>query len=122
MADPCAGVECRGGQVCNPETGECATNECSGVTCPVGDICVPETGDCVDDPCQGEGRLDCPAGTSCEVAFDGTATCADIEGEFVFAGGSGCGCQATDDSAWTSSLLILGALLFAFRRRHKGAR
>jgi cyclophilin family peptidyl-prolyl cis-trans isomerase len=56
-ADPCEGVECPDGQMC--DNGECI-DPCEGVECPDGQICV--NGECVDDPCEG---VECPDGQVC---------------------------------------------------------
>jgi MYXO-CTERM domain-containing protein len=117
--DPCDGIECSASQVCDPGSGSCVDNECVGVQCPVGFVCAPSSGDCVDDPCEGVGSVDCPAGSDCAVDFDGTGTCVDREGEYVFAGGGGCGCQTSDGSSWGSLLMMLGVLGLARRRRRR---
>ena len=117
--DPCAGVSCASGEICDPGSGSCIEDPCVGVNCPVGFTCAASSGECVDDPCEGEGAVQCPAGSECQPDFDGTGTCVDSKGEFVFAGGSGCGCQATDGSSWGGMFLMFGALLLAFRRRRR---
>jgi hypothetical protein len=83
IPDPCAGVTCGAGEVCDRDDGECK-DPCEGVTCTGGRVC--RLGQCVDcftlgcpggmicaendahvgvcqaDPCNG---VDCAAGDSC---------------------------------------------------------
>lgn len=57
IPNPCVGVTCPEGQICNPDNGTCA-DPCEGVNCPTSTTC--RGGRCVD--CFTTG---CPAGTTC---------------------------------------------------------
>ncbi|HSK03183.1 MAG TPA: MopE-related protein [Kofleriaceae bacterium] len=80
VANPCAGVNCPGGQYCvggscvascadvecpdgqRCRIGMCETDPC-GQPCPFGKVCDDPTGECVSDPCQ---FVQCPQGQECD--------------------------------------------------------
>ncbi|NOY91479.1 MAG: hypothetical protein GXP55_09735 [Deltaproteobacteria bacterium] len=62
-ADPCSGVRCDAGDVCDPADGSCTPGLCVDVSCPLRSECSPVSGACVDDPCL---TLHCPTGEVCE--------------------------------------------------------
>ena len=114
VSDPCAGVQCFGGQTCDPTTGECGTDACDGVDCNQGRVCRPSDGSCIDDPCA---QTTCPDRTQCVVSFEGTSRCEAVatDRDFVHAGG---GCRSGRDQGSALLLFMLG-LLAGRRRRSK---
>src|SRR5262249_2409344 len=68
VPDPCAGVVCTDGKVCDPTAGMCVA-PCSN--CPNGEICV--SGQCVTDACA---STKCPASQVC-VVVNGMGMCID---------------------------------------------
>ena len=60
--NPCAKVECKSGEVCDPETGMCRANKCAFITCGANLACCQE--ECRADPCV---ATMCPEGAVCRV-------------------------------------------------------
>ena len=123
VADLCEGVEC-GSNVCNPTTGGCVADVCANKFCPQGTACNPGTGECIGDPCL---ELDCPAPLVCEISFEGTGQCVEVdvvepEGEYIAAGGGGgCGGCSTQggNSSGLGGFFFVSMLGLALRRRRK---
>jgi MYXO-CTERM domain-containing protein len=117
VVDMCEGVDCDGGEICDPTTGDCVEDMCRGVSCPTNEVCNPADGECIANPCE---NRDCPDGTQCDLDLNGDTFCRDLVGEYVFAGGSGCGCQSGSSGGQAGGLLMmLGITLLAWRRRRK---
>ena len=118
--DPCDGVNCPSGQLCDSETGECVGDRCTDVApCSAGSICRPSDGQCIPDPCL---VTNCPDGTACEITYDGAAICKAVAApeEILAAGGGGCSVQPARSSGSSFSLLLLvGAALLLRRRRRQ---
>jgi hypothetical protein len=126
--DPCGGVECEAGSVCNPTTGMCQPDLCT-LDCPIGKRCVPATGQCIDDPCP---AVHCGACQQCQLTFAGIATCdldpscVQTSTSFTSGGGGGFGCAAAGarppaGCIWLVPLVGL-ALIVRGRRWRRGGR
>jgi hypothetical protein len=116
VPDPCAGVTCDPGEICNRDTGTCV-DPCAGVTCtdgrvcragqcvdcftlgcPAGMICVENAarvGECQADACLG---IECPTGQTCA-----GGSCAPV----ACAGGCAPGSRCQDDACVPSCSLDL---------------
>jgi hypothetical protein len=109
-ADPCSGVSCPTGRVCDRATGMCVADPCEGRACPIGQVCSP-SGECVADPCD---TLRCPARQVCREGEcvregerpdggvdmgDGRVDLGREEERVLASGGGGCICSAPGTSA-----------------------
>ncbi len=65
----CNGVTCPGTEICNPSTGACE-DPCAGVSCATGLVC--QGGACVSNDCYGMG---CPHGQLCRTPASGAPAC-----------------------------------------------
>jgi hypothetical protein len=122
----CDGVNCMTGQVCNPTTGMCQTDNCT-LGCPVGEQCAQSTGQCMPDPCA---VVHCDACYDCKVDFNGqgfceqASTCSTPSLTATGVGGGGCTCNVGGGGAGgessglngTALLLLIGALGAVLRR------
>jgi hypothetical protein len=75
--DPCDGVACKRGEICQDQSGSaaCVPDSCSGVACKNGQVCVvlPDTtASCMPNTCAG---VACKNGEQCVVTMDGSAAC-----------------------------------------------
>ena len=129
--NPCAGVRCADGNVCDPETRECVETQCIGGTiCPGGQRCAPLSGECERDPCW---NVRCPDDLSCVAGEcidatprdDGGTTTGSAGGNvrLLAKGGGGCDCAVTPgvergaSTPWAALALGLLALAGLLRRR-----
>ena len=118
VSDPCDGVTCRTGEVCDPATGDCVNQMCSGVQCRPGEVCVETTGDCIADPCV---TTNCPMGQTCSVDPGGRPVCADPDAptvDRVTAAGGGCAAGGGHGGAGAA----IGLALLALTRRRRARR
>jgi uncharacterized protein (TIGR03382 family) len=123
VADPCPDG-CPGGEVCNPDNGQCVEAQGCVPACPQGERCDPVTGECEQDPCAG---VDCPGDD--QVCREGTCFApddlldagidADTENTYVAAAGGG-GCSTGGGGAGAGLVLALAGVLLARRRRAAG--
>ena len=126
-------MACTGGQVCDPETGQCVDDPCEEVSCPHPQVCID--GHCTDDTCA---FIECPEGFTCvgDTCVEGVAPPDEVAPDVppdastgplyvTGTGGGGCGAcalagqtpAAESGAAWTALLLLAGTLLIASRRR-----
>jgi hypothetical protein len=134
------GTPCPSGGVCDPVTGQCGNDPCTGVVCPAGQACrdnecviaLPSTDGGVGGATGtggsggggplGGGRSGSAAGTGGSGAV-GAAPPSPHGVWGLATGGGGCSCRTSAPSrAWQAGLAcILGAWLFARRRKRPGA-
>jgi hypothetical protein len=118
VSDPCDGVTCRTGEVCDPATGDCVNQMCSGVQCRPGEVCVETTGSCIADPCL---STNCPMGQECSVDPGGRPVCADPDAptiDRVTAAGGGCAAGGGGGGLGAA----VGLALLALTRRRRARR
>jgi Notch 1 len=133
VPDPCFGVECALGQVCDLASGGCIDDVCAAVYCSMGEACFE--GECLPDPCD---LVECPPFFECEVRSgtdgQGDATAVPLctgddtywgpGGNYVqllATGDGGCQCQGGSGPAGLPEVLLLFALGLWWRRRRVGA-
>jgi MYXO-CTERM domain-containing protein len=117
QVDPCAGITCRGAQICVSEKGKCMDDLCAHVSCGFNQTCDPLSGDCVADPCT---VVTCPQGQRCVdgecyskaiLGADAGASSDTKEKSVTPGGGGGCSCAVTGkDTQRTGGLLWLAGL------------
>jgi hypothetical protein len=124
--DPCAGVQCSSGTVCDPEQAECVDNECEGVVCSGGLFCEPLTGECERDACW---NVRCPSEEAClrgECTLIVTPPPPDDTpsgtNRVLATGAGGCACRvapSSDTNGPSPWLALLGGLFVVRLSRRK---
>nr|WP_240806783.1 MopE-related protein [Polyangium spumosum] len=128
VPDKCAGP-CANGGTCDPLTGVCGNDPCEGVLCPSGQVC--NVGECVDPAGPGPGT---GTGVGSGGGGGGTGAGSNAGGAGgaggdpdrgnwgLPTGGGGCSCKAAGDSRSSAGWLALLGLPLAFLRRRRSAR